>query len=244
MTEWLDWTELNWKKSYDKHRWCIRKQSHHFADKGLSTQIYGFSSSHVWMWQLDHKATWVLKNWCFWIWCSRRLWRVPWTARRSNQSVLKEINPEYSLEGLMLKLKVQNFGHRMWRADTLEITWMLGKTEGRRRMGWQQTRWLDGIIDSMGTSLSKLQEIVKDREGWHAAVNGVTKSQTWLSDWLPTTMNEMMNSLMLLLYCFRVYLPHVYNTSNSIWFFKNIFNLKCPNWMILFHNNIYQWLNL
>ena len=180
----------------------------------------------------------------FELWCWRRLLRVPWTARRSNQSVLKEINPEYSLEGLMLKLKVQNFGHRMWRADTLEITWMLGKTEGRRRMGWQQTRWLDGIIDSMGTSLSKLQEIVKDREGWHAAVNGVTKSQTWLSDWLPTTMNEMMNSLMLLLYCFRVYLPHVYNTSNSIWFFKNIFNLKCPNWMILFHNNIYQWLNL
>ena len=89
MTEWLDWTELNWKKSYDKHRWCIRKQSHHFADKGLSTQIYGFSSSHVWMWQLDHKATWVLKNWCFWIWCSRRLWRVPLDSKE-----IKPVSPQ------------------------------------------------------------------------------------------------------------------------------------------------------
>ena len=116
----------------------------------------------------------------FELWCWRRLLRVPWTARRSNQSILKEINPEYSLEGLMLKL--QYFGHMMPRADSLEKTLMLGETEGKRR-GWQRMRWLDGITDSKNISLSKLTEIVKDREGWRAAVHEVTKSQTWLSNW-------------------------------------------------------------
>ena len=120
----------------------------------------------------------------FELWCYRRLLRVPWTARWSSQSILKEINPEYSLEGLMLKL--QYFGHLMWRANSLEKTLMLGKIEGKRRRGWQRMRWLESITDSMDMNLSKLREIVKDREDWHNAVHRVAKSWTGLSDWTTT----------------------------------------------------------
>ena len=150
-----------WKESYNKPRQCIKRKRHHFADKGLYSQGYDLS---VVMYGCE---SWTIKKNehrridAFELWCWRRLLRVPWTARRSNPSILKEINPEYSLEGLMLKLKLQYFGYLMRRSDSLEKTLILGKIEGRKRRGRQRKRWLDGIIDSMDMSLSKFREMVK-----------------------------------------------------------------------------------
>ena len=173
----------SWKESYDRPRQHIQKQRYYFANKGPSSEGDGFSTGHVWMWELDCEETERQRIDAFELWCWRRILRVPWTARKFNQSILKETSPGCSLEGLMLRLKLQYFGHLMQRVDSLEKTLMLWGIGGRRRRGRQRMRSLNDITDSMHMSLGELQELVIDRKAWRAVIHGVAKSQTRLIDW-------------------------------------------------------------
>ena len=177
----------SWKKSYDQPRQHIKKQRDYFANKGPSSQSYGFSTSHVWMWELDYKKSWAPQKWCFWTVVLEKILERPLDSKEIQTVNPKEISPEYSLGGLMLKLKLQFFGSIMQRTDSFEKTLMLGKIEGRKRRGWQRMRWLNGIHDSTDMSLSKYWELLMDTEAYRAKVHWVTKSQAWLNNWTKST---------------------------------------------------------
>ena len=168
-----------WKKSNDQPREHIKKQRHYFVSKGLSSQGYGFSSSHVWMLELDYKESWAQKNLCFWTVVLEKTLKNPLDCKES-----QPVHPKGSQSWIFIGRTDAEAETPMWRADSFEKTLRMGKIEGRRRRGWQRMKWLDGVTDSMDMGLGGLQELVLDREAWRAVVHGVIKSRTWLSDWI------------------------------------------------------------